>query len=469
MSNYAVAPLADESTASLSAYALKQLVSDLDPVAVFKLFRSLGFDKVFAKPFAGTTEQEQNQFFFNVVKELESFKENAGVYINQDVHDIILSDATVAKVSVVDDGGAGGVVSYIIPKDSAKNALLLTSGGISNPAYDNGVGVSVLSQLQAFAGFGEFVYTITNLVEGKVGEIEGTNWSEGKSISVAIYQFSDGVGTKREHLVLNEHGVHRLSQGAWAEEDSDDTPAHFSYESQRLFADILESSAASVVKLGVIGLEQNDERVESTFVPVAFSGLPSIEVSADVANEFTSYVENNFPEETEELSYDVPDSEPVQNTTVEDVAEVSDNEEFNTSLGDTADETLQHAEYLVEHHEPEQFANEVTDTTAETDEPFQLGVEFLEQEVREYVEEEETSVEPLVAKNEESVAHVVDNVVSDFSDLRWDDVDTGENTVINGQPEESAEEEDPISKYASLSWDDVEQSPPVGFLQRPSS
>lgn len=523
MSNYSPAPLVNETTAAIPAHAFRALLGDIDGVFLFHLFSALGFDKLFNQTLSElNTDSEKNSFFLNAVREADSFRNGYGLYLTPDIVKTLGAPSTVIKISVTgEDGANGGVVAYVIPNDDSMNSVLITSGGVSDPAYSQGVGTSVLGTDFAFTGSAETIYTISGIVAGEFDEAEGTNWASGKAVAVAIYSSNGGTVTRKSQVILRhgEEGFEvsradadetgHIPLSAWTNVEVSDVASDFSFAAHSEVSDALNKALGNTMILGVVGADERP--VASKYTPLRLSG-PVAPTNLDAfgydqhpvsTQQESSYEEVGGQEAEasqaevepfEESIVDDPFIETTQADEAEDYAaattyvepvgeeqsvlyaeqEIAPDQTYVGQPvfddGATAEEIANQAEYEVTHGSEGVMADESTDPSAETADPFILGAEYLEQEVEEAVALEDVVLDVPQSEPVSSVS------AEDFAHLDWGQLESHEDESTPSV--EGEQVEDPLAKFSDLSWDDLavavadddtpQKGAPNSFLTRPS-
>ena len=478
MVTYSAAPLESASVALIEPFAFKSL-STADGVYLHRFFSALGFGRVLDARLAslGSVDENINAFFRSVIAEAQSFKENAGLYITDDIIKTIEGNSIIVKISVTcediteDTNGSGGVVTFVIPTSDTHNAMLVSSGGIAKPAFLNGVGVSVLPVDFAFQNIGETLYTISQLVLGTEEESAATNWSTGANISVTLYRSNGEAVNKLYQLIIRKDGDTIICKEADANSDGyipitewkDVEPGQhvissFVFRAHEKVAEALNSTEGKQVSLAIVGSDEEAAPAESKnerFRPV-FLGEhePLAREDAFGIDAHPVHAEDLLPV-TESITLAPVHEAPLSNETYEVPTEdaITSPEEINT-----VDDLVNFAEYEVTHSEEPAVSGEVNDATAETADPFELGAEYL---IHEGLGEDiaadvlEVPTEAEVASEEDVIplTEIADpeQPATDYNDLQWSEVVTGSvETQQEGVAEPDAEDQ-----FGDLSWDEV--------------
>ena len=494
MVTYSAAPLENESVALIEPFALKGLFPT-DGSYNFSLFNALGFSRILnsVNESLKSDPEARNSFAADVKEASQNFRENAGLYITDDIVNSLSADSVIAKISVTDESVNdfssnvnGGVVAFVLPTSEELNGIVITSGGLSSPAFSHNVGVSVLPTEYAFQTIADDTYTIASIILDRIEEEAGTYWTGGTNIALTIYR-STGVGVKRVHqqfirkledgtLVTKEADANKdgyISVNAWSDfEPGDDVVTTFVNRSHAKLADLLNSLDTRPVRLTIAGAAE-DGLVEGDLNTKRFSAVV-IDSSVSHHGE-DAFGFDEHPAHIEDFGA-VDNAEPVA-----EEPQIEDPESGYTGYGhreevvsnvitspeeiETASDLVEFAEYEVTHSEEPAVTGEVNDPSAETDEPFSLGAEYLinegiDEDVSGSVDAEQTStpVEVFeeankddVAENEFSLADIplVDD--SGNEHLQWSEVVTG--SVDNVEDEEP--DATPDAEFADLSWDEV--------------
>jgi hypothetical protein len=483
MVTYSAAPLENETVAQIAPQTLKEIFQT-DSLFPGRVLSALGFGRSLDAKYREVTESDTaNEFYRGVIEDAVAFREGVGLYIVDDITTTLVGESLIAKISVTDDSVIkqdthllGGVAAFAIPTNSHNHAVLVTSGGLDKPAFKNVAGVSVLPVDYAFQNVAETLYTIANLVLGDFPEEHGTNWSEGTNVAITFYRVS-GEEIKREYqLVLrtedgivvakeanaNEDGY--ISIKAWSDvEPGEHALSSFVYHAHEKFADRLNEIENKGNALATINADENveayDDYNNDRYLPLYLDDLQVV-ASQDVfgydehpVHELAALEEEpvddgnsdvpdfgsdaDTDEVTSEAVADAPaESDSATDDATADAIESEDTGSVITSPEDieTADDLVHFAEYEVTHSEEPVVAGDVNDVTAETEDPFALGAEYLINEIPESDE-----VQPLVEGE-------IDGTVFDKTEVVTDDADI--------QPEPLEELADPAA-FENLQWSEV--------------
>lgn len=479
MSQYAAAPLVSENSAWLTPFGFKKVIgNELDVLLSFRLLHALGFSRITERTLNSLTDDEDKGIFFrSVLREHEEFRSGMGTYIIDDIEKVAQGDAVIAKISVTThDLEQGGVVSFIIPTDPEKRAVLVTSGGVADPAYANGIAVSVMNGEDAYLKFSEVLATLLRITAGAIVEQEGTNWSDGNNVAATIYSLVEGhvnrvyqlivvrteKGDQVRHAHANASGF--MTRESWVQpQDATSIEAITNIVHTQL-ATVLNESAPvfAVDRMGVVGegavSVKAAPRYEPVFLrpaeyapahedafgyqshPVSTATPPEENMHASVAAAIASSTEPEFtPHDailtpaTESIAVIAAGAVPMNVTSPQQFAQA--------------------AEYEVSNPQYEVFATEATAPDATTTEPFDQAAEYLIQT--------NTTSEPSAALGSDGAAEYAQTDFSQAEFPQYDDaaldaaVDAAE--VTDSIAEVGAT--DPVSAAEiigeDLTWDDV--------------
>jgi len=477
MVTYSAAPLESATVAIIEPFALKALV-DNDGVFNYRLFSALGFSRILASTVKnlGGNDEDINNFFRSVIAAGKNFRENAGLYITDDIVGTLSNGALIAKISVTDDSITeqnddvpGGVAAFVIPNSSSRNAVLITSGGISSPAFSRNVGVSVLPTDYAFQSLAETLYTLAGITVGEINESPDTNWSGGKNVAITIYRSTETSVRRVYQLIIRKDGETVICKEAdagddgyisidkWSDVDADENPiSSYVYRAHSKVAALLNEIESGGASLSIVGANDGDtvapQETVARFNAVyldAFEARHNEDIfGMDEHPVHPANPEIVAPSWSAEPSAEYSEPAREEEVVVGNIVSPDDIE--------TASDLVEFAEYEVTHSEEPAVSGEVNDPSAETIEPFSLGAEYL---INEALPEEPFYEDNLAVPTEEEVLTDAPMPLEDlaapsaesFDNLQWSEVVTG---AVDIPVEDNSETVD-HSDFADLSWDEV--------------